>query len=306
MGDIIRGYDWLCIECKKCELCEQKGDDVGAHTGYDATEMLNRVFRPVFCFVTDVIEVCIWPYLKLPSFTHPIHLAGWHMDCLDPPMTDAPKGTWACPRCPPCDQEQLNGMELDPIYPGGQFEMQVENQVETPREASVASTSQSALANQLPAPTQPRKGRRGRPPKPKPPPAVEAEGDGDAMEVEETTPAVLKSTNRNRSVKRPRAAREIREESSEDDDQPAASSPIRSRRKKPKEPSPVPLPRVRLRLPVQVKGKGKEREEDEPSHGIFDDILCEADRDMSKTQITRMDKMLFDRSRQIAEVFFCP
>ncbi|KAJ2916591.1 hypothetical protein MD484_g3796, partial [Candolleomyces efflorescens] len=263
MGDIIRGYEWLCIECKKCELCQQKGDDA----------------RILFCDRCD---------------------RGWHMDCLDPPMTDAPKGTWACPRCPPCDQEQLNGMELDPIYSGGQFEMQVEKQAEAPREASVASTSQSAPANQLPAPTQPRKARRGRPPKPKPPPAVEAEGDGDAMEVEETAPAAPKSTNRNRSVKRLRAAREMREESSEDDDEPAASSPIRSRRKKPKEPSPVPLPRVRLRLPA-AKGKGKEREEEEPIHGIFDDILCEADRDISKTQITRMDKILFDRSRLTAE-----
>ncbi|RXW24284.1 hypothetical protein EST38_g1587 [Candolleomyces aberdarensis] len=264
MGDIIRSYDWLCIECKKCELCEQKGDDA----------------RILFCDRCD---------------------RGWHMDCLVPPMTDAPKGTWACPRCQPYGQGQPNGMELDPVYQGGQFEMQVENSAEAPREASVASTSQSVLGPPPQAPIQPRKGRRGRPPKPKPVPVVEVEDDGDAMEVEEATPAVLKSATRTRSVKRSRAAREIREESSEDDDEPAASSPIRSRRKKPKEPSPVPLPRVRLRLPVQMKGKGKEREEEETSHSIFDDILCEADRDFSKTQITRMDKMLFDRSRQIAE-----
>lgn len=65
------------------------------------------------------------------------------------------------------------------------------------------------------------------------------------------------------------------------------------------------LPRVRLRLPTlqQQKGKGKEREEDElPQQGLFDEILSAEDRDTSKTQISRLDKMLFERSRTIAEV----
>jgi hypothetical protein len=28
MGDILRSYPWKCIECKNCEICGKKGDDV--------------------------------------------------------------------------------------------------------------------------------------------------------------------------------------------------------------------------------------------------------------------------------------
>lgn len=28
IGDILRSYEWKCIECKTCELCSEKGDDV--------------------------------------------------------------------------------------------------------------------------------------------------------------------------------------------------------------------------------------------------------------------------------------
>ncbi|KAJ7454743.1 hypothetical protein FB451DRAFT_1184600 [Mycena latifolia] len=27
IGDLIQSYEWVCIECKKCELCHEKGDD---------------------------------------------------------------------------------------------------------------------------------------------------------------------------------------------------------------------------------------------------------------------------------------
>ncbi|KDQ14873.1 hypothetical protein BOTBODRAFT_109416 [Botryobasidium botryosum FD-172 SS1] len=26
--DVVRSYPWKCIECKACEICLQKGDDV--------------------------------------------------------------------------------------------------------------------------------------------------------------------------------------------------------------------------------------------------------------------------------------
>lgn len=28
MGDVVRSYPWRCIECKICEICQEKGDDV--------------------------------------------------------------------------------------------------------------------------------------------------------------------------------------------------------------------------------------------------------------------------------------
>ncbi|EIW84212.1 hypothetical protein CONPUDRAFT_51245 [Coniophora puteana RWD-64-598 SS2] len=28
VGDVFRSYPWKCIECKTCEICREKGDDV--------------------------------------------------------------------------------------------------------------------------------------------------------------------------------------------------------------------------------------------------------------------------------------
>lgn len=28
IGEILRSYPWKCIECKICEICQEKGDDV--------------------------------------------------------------------------------------------------------------------------------------------------------------------------------------------------------------------------------------------------------------------------------------
>ncbi len=28
LGDVVRSYPWKCIECKNCEVCQEKGDDV--------------------------------------------------------------------------------------------------------------------------------------------------------------------------------------------------------------------------------------------------------------------------------------
>jgi hypothetical protein len=28
VGDVVRSYPWKCVECKICEICQEKGDDV--------------------------------------------------------------------------------------------------------------------------------------------------------------------------------------------------------------------------------------------------------------------------------------
>jgi hypothetical protein len=28
VSDVVRSYPWRCIECKICEICKEKGDDV--------------------------------------------------------------------------------------------------------------------------------------------------------------------------------------------------------------------------------------------------------------------------------------
>ncbi|KAH9983093.1 hypothetical protein BJV74DRAFT_777774, partial [Russula compacta] len=57
VADLVRSYPWKCVECKTCEICEEKGDDA----------------RILFCDTCD---------------------RGWHMDCLTPPLQDSPPGKW--------------------------------------------------------------------------------------------------------------------------------------------------------------------------------------------------------------------
>lgn len=108
VADIVRSYPWNCIECKKCEVCHEKGDDS----------------RILFC------DFCDRGMLFVPSDRCIVSLAsiGWHMDCLQPPVEMAPEGKWHCPMCPPIE-----------YFP------QEEIQAPTPhmRANSVASTSYS-------------------------------------------------------------------------------------------------------------------------------------------------------------------
>ncbi|KAF8558205.1 hypothetical protein OG21DRAFT_1595586 [Imleria badia] len=66
VAEVVRSYPWKCIECKICEICQEKGDDA----------------RILFCDFCD---------------------RGWHMDCLQPPLEEEPPGQWHCPLCPPLE-----------------------------------------------------------------------------------------------------------------------------------------------------------------------------------------------------------
>ncbi|TIA93384.1 hypothetical protein E3P99_00200 [Wallemia hederae] len=58
----VQQYNWCCVDCKGCEVCKHKGneDDI------------------IFCDLCD---------------------RGWHMPCLNPPITEPPPGDFACPVC---------------------------------------------------------------------------------------------------------------------------------------------------------------------------------------------------------------
>ncbi|GEM11721.1 histone acetyltransferase mst2 [Rhodotorula toruloides] len=58
----VKSYAWLCQECKRCEVCDEKGDDDDI----------------LFCDSCD---------------------RGWHRLCLDPPLHSVPRGKWTCPTC---------------------------------------------------------------------------------------------------------------------------------------------------------------------------------------------------------------
>jgi len=232
-------------------------------------------------------------------------LQGWHLDCMVPPLAEPPNGRWHCPECPPPYPEG-QGYEPENIQPPEEVQ-----QFQThDREASVASSSRSALETSQSEPKGGAKGKRPTFGKGKAKPKVvmafdddeEDDSDDDAGEgaADESTSIVSRRRARLKSTKKGKA----RHESSEIEETP--SSPIKQQQRKRKRPreSPPPqvhLPRVRLRLPMQ-KGKGKEREDDEPPHGLFDDILSVDERDTSKTTINKTDKFYFERSRVAAEV----
>ena len=56
VADVVRTYPWKCIECKNCELCQEKGDDVSSSDWCIGT-LADVDFRTVSCFVTGAIEV---------------------------------------------------------------------------------------------------------------------------------------------------------------------------------------------------------------------------------------------------------
>ena len=66
----VKSYPWLCQECKRCEVCDEKGpDDDQDEAGEDDL---------MFCDACD---------------------RGWHRLCLDPPLAAVPRGKWTCPTC---------------------------------------------------------------------------------------------------------------------------------------------------------------------------------------------------------------
>ncbi|THH27419.1 hypothetical protein EUX98_g6769 [Antrodiella citrinella] len=262
LGDILYQYDWHCIDCKFCEVCREKGDES----------------RLLFCDVCD---------------------RGWHMDCLEPPLEEAPSGDWNCPRCPPREYSQMPQGQGYPHFadvsqPSGS-ELH-EASTSMLREPSVASSSRSA-----PAAYRKRKGKAQ---------AIttddsEMDADGDVeldLDVEET-PVPVKTKGR---AKKARSSTRPRKEPVEDVIQePESSRPLKSVRLRvssPVPPTPPRPPMIRLKLPVRTtKGKEREEEPDDAKKGMFDDLLDVEDRDVTQTNVSNGDKMRFEKSRAEAE-----
>ncbi|KAF8623695.1 hypothetical protein AX17_007393 [Amanita inopinata Kibby_2008] len=252
IGDAIRQYPWKCTECKNCEICQEKGDDD----------------RILFCDFCD---------------------RGWHMDCIDPPIQEAPTGRWHCPQCPLL----LPVAQTLPLPPDV-YGIQGVDMHQQSRESSVASCSTTAM--QVDGAASKGKGKATV--------VVVSTDESDSeedMEVD-VTPAVSKTRTRPKSTQRTkgRPAKAIGTHASGTMDSPASTT----KRMRLRVSSPA-LPKVRLRLPPQ-KGKRRDRDEEEPPKGMFDDILAAEDRDTSKTSVREIDKQLFERSRILAEAKLAP
>jgi hypothetical protein len=60
VADLVRSYPWKCVECKTCEICEEKGDDVCVRPFTKVLLTYNCSERLAFSSVILVTEVGIW------------------------------------------------------------------------------------------------------------------------------------------------------------------------------------------------------------------------------------------------------
>ncbi|KAI0077895.1 hypothetical protein K474DRAFT_1661128 [Panus rudis PR-1116 ss-1] len=294
LGDTVRTYPWTCVDCTKCEKCHKRGSEK----------------HMLMCDACD---------------------RGWHMGCLDPPLTEEPPGNWYCPACQlPLEPEPMELIpepepepelipippepEADPLDPIDPAILAADSAI---RESSVASSSRSVLPSCTSSKSR-RKGK-GR--------AITTDDSEIDMDGIEQTPTNRRATNKSKSRSKGKTpmrngvALEHEEEEGESDVQGAPHDPtleVQPKRTRlrlhapapPPPPETPPQPRVRLRLPDRPKGKEKEREvgepEEEKKKGMFDDLLTPEDRDTTQTSITPGDKARFDKARAAADLKMYP
>lgn len=263
VGDVVRSYPWRCNECKICEVCLSKGDEVSA-SSFPTINLAPDCAQAkmVFCDHCDRgMSYAFTGHVLLNG------IIGWHQDCLHPPLEETPQGKWHCPECPSLDVEMIALQTEALVF------TEVPVQMDDPmRGSSVASSSRHRSKPSL------------------------------SIFTEESEAEVKVPSTRRQSKKTYRK-RAMKEESVLSSDQEVAPTPVKSpktKRQRVQTPD-RPLPRIRLRLPAQ-KWKGKEREPPESPKGMFNDILPPEDRDTTRTTITAWDKQQFERSRQVAEV----
>ncbi|KAF9000600.1 hypothetical protein BDQ17DRAFT_1245247 [Cyathus striatus] len=220
--------------------------------------------------------------------------SGWHMDCLDPPVQEAPEGKWCCPMCSIQPQEALLYIQSNGVPRFSHQPKTLTPALESP----VASSSRLAPVTPKDK-TQKKRKTYGSKSKGKPP-VVNVTEESDVEEDVDLldTPMTTRSRTRPKSTKKRKRH----------EHEAISMVPRTSKRKRAREVSPAAvLPRVRLRLTTTLKDKGKARADGEESPiGLFDDILGADDRDTKKTIIGVDDKTMFERSRIIAEQKLAP
>lgn len=229
--------------------------------------------------------------------------SGWHMDCLQLQLEEAPSGDWNCPYCPPREYSQTLQDQSDfptSVDPPQNSEF-VAPSTPGARESLVASSSRSAPRTVY----NKQKGKSR---------AVatdesEADAEGEIVingDVEET-PVPMK-VKRKRGRPPGRWKKEAIAEVGPESESGRRFKGVRLRLTSPLPPPPPPspprpTPMIRLKLTARTaKGKEREDEPDDLKKGMFDDLLNAEDRDTLQTIISNSDKMRFDKSRNEAEV----
>ncbi|TFY53997.1 hypothetical protein EVJ58_g9122 [Rhodofomes roseus] len=226
---------------------------------------------------------------------------GWHMDCLQPPLEEAPPGTWYCPLCEDALAQDAQSASQSDIHhptkvppvanPPFPYPSPVpEHPTKLPPEHIAAYRSSSIASSS-------RLTGRGH----------DMVGVTDESEVDadgEATPAALRQKNKKKQ--RPKGKTPMRDEPDADDATPSTRAHKRPRVRvaSPAPPS-SPTQRsgtgLRIRLPFRDKGKAREDDPGDAPKGMFDDILSPEDRDMAETSILPVDKQRFEKSRVAAE-----
>jgi hypothetical protein len=264
MADIIRGYDWKCIDCTTCEICRSDEEVCFVLGAFYTTDGWSHQDKMLFCDACD---------------------RGWHMYCMQPQLDESPPGKWFCPAC--TDMPAGHCAEPDPIPA---LEQPPDSDAPA-REHSVASSSRA------PPPLDARRTRSSR--RKAKTAAVESDADADAdadTDVDLTNTPVRRPHATPQSIRK--SARKPRPPVER------SPSPLQKRpRLKLTAPQPPLSSHKRVVLKVSAKGKEREESPDEEiPNDIFEDILDEKDRDTARTSITNADKLRFDKSRAIAEV----
>lgn len=218
----------------------------------------------------------------MPNQTH--WIIGWHMDCLRPPLEDAPTGKWYCPMCLSLSLPEFLHAPPPPeiFHPDVHIaDRGSPSNFQPIRASSIASTSYSHELQ-----------TRG---------ASSRKGKGKAIFTDESEveSPLTRSQRRAKNNKGKTRMSETEEEEPERDFTPRAVK--RMKLKLGTQPSPPGRMVVRLKLPP--KSKGKEREEEEqPRKDMFEDLLSNEDRDTSGTMVEASDKTRYEKSRTQAEV----
>lgn len=327
----VKKYAWQCIECKVCEICHSKGDDVGSlllSSFLDARLCTRLQNRLMFCDGCD---------------------RGWHSYCLDPyvrvvapllasltlstrrPLNKPPRGIWKCPLClgqpvpKPLSERPKKpaAAPVEPVLPE-RAGSSAKRSAKREDAGSVASGSSrvrgkgkaKAAGQGVESSSVPAREQLGRS---SPPPPSPSSPVVDTPRQEPTDTPVPRDRSRS---KRPRVIEKLRLVTSAARDTPVrqGAAPVVVVQ----DPTPTPatapvVPRpstiIKIKLPqAMIRDRDKKKrkrspaplvfEEDEDEDEPFDGVIKGEDADTTRTAIQEEDKIAFEHSRTAAEVRF--
>jgi len=264
----MRSYAWCCIECKPCEVCLDKGEDVSV-LGRDC--MLTVQHKLLFCDGCD---------------------RGWHSYCLNPyvdnmisaddirPLSAPPKGMWYCPMC---------SGDHKPTPSSSKSSLKASSATPVPTSASRKGKGR-AVEEDTPKPSAPRDKKK-------------AAADAVSAVPNGSTPKIKQKLNGVRDKEKDKDRDKGKEKERVDKDRDGDKD--KKDRKRPRVQSPSeepPTPTgivVRLRVP---SGSRKEVQVEEEEEQVpYGGVITGEDADQTNTKIQEADKELYNKALKASE-----